>query len=102
MLITSSILLEYEEKLSEKTSQFVAFNIAALISQAVNSLLIDVYYEWKIITADEDDNKFLDAAIAGNADYIVTNDAHFNQAKLIDFPKVNIITANEFLKILFP
>ncbi len=102
LLITSSILLEYEEKLSEKTSQFVAFNIGALISQAVNSLLIDVYYEWKIITADEDDNKFLDAAIAGNADYIVTNDAHFNQAKLIDFPKVNIITANEFLKILFP
>ncbi len=100
MLFTSSILLEYEEKISEKTSQFVALNVIALISQAVNSVLIDVYYEWKMITADEDDNKFIDAAIAANADYLVTNDSHFNEAKLINFPKVNIITADEFLEIL--
>jgi putative PIN family toxin of toxin-antitoxin system len=100
LFFTSSILLEYEEKISEKTSQFVAFNVIALLSQAVNSVLIDVYYEWKMITTDEDDNKFIDAAIAGNADYLVTNDTHFNEAKLIDFPKVNIITRDEFLEIL--
>lgn len=102
LLFTNSILLEYEEKISEKTSPFVALNIIALISQAVNSVLIDVYYEWKMITTDEDDNKFIDAAVAANADYLVTNDAHFNEAKLINFPKVNIITANEFLEILIP
>ncbi len=51
-------------------------------------------------TADEDDNKFIDAAIAANADYLVTNDSHFNEAKLVNFPKVNIITADEFLEIL--
>ena len=100
LLFTSSILLEYEEKISEKTSHLVAFNVIALLSKAINSVLIDVYYEWKLITADEDDNKFIDAAIAGNADYLVSNDTHFNEAKLIDFPKVNIITANKFLEIL--
>ncbi len=100
LLFTSSILLEYEEKISEKTSHLVAFNVIALLSKAINSVLIDVYYEWKMITADEDDNKFIDAAVGGNADYLVSNDAHFNEAKLIDFPKVNIITANKFLEIL--
>ncbi len=100
LLFTSSILLEYEEKISEKASQFVAFNVIALLSQAVNSVLIDVYYEWKMITADADDNKFIDAAIAGNADYLVTNDNHFNEAKFIDFPRVNIISSDKFLDIV--
>ena len=46
------------------------------------------------------DNKFLDAAIAANADYLVTDDAHFNAVKKIDFPKVNIISSDKFLDIL--
>lgn len=100
LVATTSILLEYEEKIAEKTSNFVAFNVISLINEAINSVYIDLYYKWEIITADPDDNKFSDAAIAGNADYLVTNDAHFNEAKLIDFPKINIITGEDFLNII--
>jgi predicted nucleic acid-binding protein len=39
-------------------------------------------------------------AVAGNADYLVTNDAHFNEVKNLRFPKVNIISAEGFLDIL--
>lgn len=46
------------------------------------------------------DNKFIDCAIAANADYIVTNDKHFNVVKNIDFPKVNILSIQEFIKLL--
>lgn len=49
---------------------------------------------------DPDDNKFFDAAIAANADYLVTNDSHFNEAKRLLFPKANIISADEFLQML--
>ena len=49
---------------------------------------------------DKDDNKFADCAIAGNADYLVTNDSHFNVLKTIGFPKITIITIDEFLAIL--
>jgi putative PIN family toxin of toxin-antitoxin system len=100
LFVTSAILLEYEEKLTEKTSKQVAQNIISLISEAPNANFISVYYEWNTIIADYDDNKFFDAAVAANADYLITNDAHFNQVKALTFPKVIIVTADEFLKVL--
>ena len=98
--VTAAILLEYEEKLSEKTSIQVALNIISLISEAPNAHFISVYYKWNAITADYDDNKFFDAAVAANVDYLVTNDAHFNKAKNLSFPKINIISPDEFLELL--
>ena len=98
--ITSSILLEYEEQLEKRTSKLVAVNIIALIGEALNAHYIDVFYEWNAIVADPDDNKFFDAAVAANVDYLVTNDGHFNPAKRFTFPKVNIVSADEFLEIL--
>ena len=59
-----------------------------------------IYYNWNIITIDPDDNKFFDAAVAGNADYLVTNDKHFNEALKIEFPKVNIINAEMFMELI--
>ena len=100
LIVSASILLEYEEKIAEKTSHVVALNVVSLINEAVNSVFINIYFNWHIILADPDDNKFLDAAITGNADYIVTNDAHFNAAKKINFPKVNIISSEKFLDLL--
>jgi putative PIN family toxin of toxin-antitoxin system len=100
LIVSNSILLEYEEKIAEKTSQQVAINVVSLISEAVNTILVTVYYQWNIITSDPDDNKFCDTAVAGNADYIVTNDSHFNEAKKINFPIVNILSASYFINII--
>ena len=60
----------------------------------------DVFFKWHLIDVDEDDNKFVDCAIAGNADYLVTNDRHFNVVKSIGFPPVTIINENEFIELL--
>lgn len=98
--LTSAILLEYEELLGQKTSNVVAQSIISLMDKAANAYFIAVYYHWNAITADPDDNKFFDAAVASNADYLVTNDSHFNQAKSLSFPKVNIVSAEEFLQLL--
>ena len=100
LYVTPAILLEYEEKLADKTSEKVARNVISLVTEAPNAHLISVYYEWNAITADYDDNKFFDAAIAANAGYLVTNDTHFNSAKKLSFPKVTIVTAEEFLNLL--
>ncbi len=35
----------------------------------------------------------------GNADYIVTNDKHFNIIKQIYFPPLQILNIDEFMKI---
>ena len=46
------------------------------------------------------DTNCLLACIAAGADYIVTNDKHFNVLKDIDFPKVNVIDIDTFKQII--
>lgn len=58
------------------------------------------YYRWNLIKADPDDNKFADCAIAGRADSLVTNDKHFKVLKDIDFPRVTVVTPEEFENLL--
>jgi len=58
------------------------------------------YYKWSLITADPDDNKFVDCALNGGTDYIITNDKHFNVLKETDFPYVKVVSSEEFRKIL--
>jgi len=55
--------------------------------------------KWKkcfIITADADDNKFVDCALNAGADYIVTNDKHFNILNKIEFPPIKVIDIDSF------
>ena len=53
-----------------------------------------------LITADIDDNKFTDCAVAGNAHFIVTDDKHFNALKSISFPVINVISLEVFKRLL--
>jgi len=54
----------------------------------------------QLVDLDPDDNKFVDLTIAGNADYLVTNDKHFNPLKSLDFPVLNIVSIDEFKRII--
>jgi predicted nucleic acid-binding protein len=38
----------------------------------------------------------VDCAIAASADYIVTEDNHFNRLKSLPYPKLKILTLDEF------
>jgi putative PIN family toxin of toxin-antitoxin system len=91
-------LNEYHEVLSRYYSESFADGIIDDILISKNSEPITVYYNWQLISADPDDNKFVDCAVSANADYIVTNDRHFNVLKEIDFPEINLLTINEFQK----
>jgi predicted nucleic acid-binding protein len=53
-----------------------------------------------LIYVDEDDNKFVDCAVAANADFILTSDKHFRVLKDIPFPKVKVISLEEFEKLI--
>jgi putative PIN family toxin of toxin-antitoxin system len=97
LLVTEGILNEYREMVAERTLPEIAQNLSELLTQLANVERINVYYNWRLITQDPDDNKFVDCAISGNASYIVTNDHHFNILKKINFPKVSVINADDFL-----
>lgn len=96
LCVSSEILWEYEEILTEKTSQTVARNVIdfLLISPYVH--FIDIYFNWQLVEKDPDDNKFIDCTISSGAYCLVSNDHHFNEVKKIDFPKITILNLEEF------
>jgi len=96
LCVTTDILDEYEEIISQKLGQDTAKSIMELLDNLPNVEYITKYYRWELIEQDYDDNKFADCAIACNADYLVTNDNHFKILKNIAFPKVNVINVDEF------
>jgi len=61
---------------------------------------VNPYYKWNLITADPDDNKFVDCALNAGADYIVTNDKHFNILNEIEFPPIKVIDIETFKNML--
>jgi len=70
------------------------------IFYSVNTLLITPYFQWNLISSDLDDNKFVDCALNAGADYIVTNDQHFNVLKSIEFPPIKVIDMETFKSML--
>jgi putative PIN family toxin of toxin-antitoxin system len=100
LCVTSEILQEYEEIIGQQLGQKVATTFMELLENLNNVEEITRYYSWLLIHQDPDDNKFVDCAIAANAQYLATNDKHFNVVKAIPFPKVNIVNAQEFYDIL--
>ena len=98
LCVSNEIITEYEEILARKTSSTFAEMIIYIILNSENVVFINPTYRFGLITADPDDNKFVDCAIIANADYIVSQDAHFNVLKTINFPKVNVIRIEEFAK----
>ena len=61
---------------------------------------INPTFRFNLITADPDDNKFVDCAVIAGATYIVSNDRHFRELDRYDFPKVDVCNLSEFLDIV--
>ena len=53
-----------------------------------------------MIIDNPDDNKFVDCAFASNAEFLVSEDRHFDVLKSITFPHLNLINMDEFLAIV--
>ncbi len=100
LVVSEEILHEYEEILIEHAAPGIAELINEFFVESPDIIYQRIFYNWNAISADPDDNKFYDAAVAADADYLVTNDAHFNEAKRLNFPVVNIINADEFMEVL--
>lgn len=75
-------------------------NIIQALLDLPNTKMVQVYYHLHLITADPDDDKFVDCAFKANAKYIVTQDHHYDVLRNIPFPKIEVVDINEFLNIL--
>ena len=100
LCVSTEILEEYEEIIGSMTTPEIARNVVDAILKRKNVERIDPYFHWNLITADPDDNKFVDCAFAAGATYIVSDDSHFNVLRDITFPQLLVLKLKEFVETL--
>ncbi len=100
LIVSNDVLSEYREIFEQRANPIVATNVLEALTNLSNVVRQEIYVKWNIIEVDKDDNKFVDCAIAGNCNYLVTNDKHFNILKEHGNDLVKLININEFMKIL--
>jgi putative PIN family toxin of toxin-antitoxin system len=96
LIVTSDILAEYFEVINRpkfKLKQATIDRIIRYCYQFAEFVVSEEHIQF--IEADPKDDKFLEAAIAGNAEYIVSGDTYLLELK--KFRSVPILTAREFI-----
>lgn len=92
--------MEYEEKISDIFSPSAAVPFMEALTGRLNVEWVNIFYRWDLIYPDLDDNKFVDCAVASNADYLVTNDKDYRPLKNLPFPKLSILKIEDFIEVL--
>jgi putative PIN family toxin of toxin-antitoxin system len=96
LCLTTDILDEYAEIIEREMGAEVAEMTLDLLLMLPNIQLIHKYFFWQLIEQDPDDNKFVDCAIAANAQYLISEDRHFRVLKKYDYFGIELIQLNEF------
>ena len=97
---TTDIINEYCEILCRFYGQRFTNDVINELLISPNVIKAQNYFTWNFIYTDPDDNKFVDCAITTGADYLVTNDRHFNILKKIPFPPVKVVNIEIFKQII--
>lgn len=98
LVVSTEILFEYEELLSQFYSPQYAEAILNVLSNLPNVIKINpITFNWLLISSDPDDDKFVDAYVAANAELLITNDKHYRILETIQFPPVSFCKLTEFV-----
>lgn len=100
LVVSTEILDEYSEIFTREMTPHISDNLLELILRQTNTIKTEIYFKWGLITQDYDDNKFVDAAISSNANFLISHDKHYNVLSKHSFPNVRVINLNGFLDIL--
>lgn len=101
LCVNTEILEEYEEIIGNKTTPEIASNIVEAIARLSTTYYQESYVHFGLIEQDADDNKFVDCAIASDAEYVVSNDAHFKILQEIEWPKVEVLLLEQYYSRFF-
>jgi putative PIN family toxin of toxin-antitoxin system len=98
LVVSHAILLEYEEVLRRIGGPLAWPVFEALLEARADSVRrANPTYSWTAIPQDPDDDKFVEAAVAKKARWIVTTDGHFDALKRQDLLAVRPIHPREFI-----
>ncbi len=99
LCFTTEILNEYAEIIEEHMGVEVMSQTMDALMEHPHVHFVTKYYHWNLIEIDPDDNKFVDCAIAVNADFIVTQDKHFQILRKVPFPKIEVLNLDQFSRL---
>ena len=100
LCVSTEILLEYKEKLTQIYNAEIAELVIGTLMVLPNVIRTEIFYDMRLIVYDVDDDKFVNCAFASNAHFIVTEDRHFKILSTVDFPKINVLKFQEFKQVL--
>jgi len=100
LCVSNGILDEYAEILERRWGYGIALYTMNVIENSPFVRHIDPTFNYHFVENDPKDDKFVDCALFSNADFIVTQDHHFNVLKEIDFPKIEVITIRQLTEML--
>jgi len=83
---------EIQDKIKDKNLE-MKYTIQKIISI---SEIVEPSKKFKVVEYDPDDDKFIETAVEGNCDYIISQDKHL--LKIKEFQGIKIIKPEEFLK----
>lgn len=66
LCVSNEIMLEYEEVLAAKTTIEVASNFIDFLTTFPSVEQIHIFFQWRLIKNDPDDDKFVDCAFPYN------------------------------------
>lgn len=99
LIASEPILREYLDVISRPKFRIPAEEVAAIADYLFKN--VEFVTPLETITdveADASDNKFLEAALAGQAEYIVSGDSHLLRIKA--FRRIPILTTSDFIERL--
>lgn len=100
LCVSTEILAEYEEIIERLAGIKVAKLVIEVIINNPYTQFFTPYFKFDLISADPDDNKFVDCAIVANAKCILTEDHHCDVLKRCEFPEVHCMGIDDFLRML--
>lgn len=99
LIITDEIAREYLDVINRPKFKIPQIEILTVTEYLLhNAEFVTPLEEILVIVADATDNKFLEAAVAGNVNFIVSGDNHV--LELGSFRGIPIILAKEFIDLL--
>ncbi len=103
LLVSEPVLMEYQQALTyshvSKLHGYTDLEIANWVREVREASLATVPTETlRVVKSDPKDDKFLECALSGGADYIVSGDKHL--VSLGEYQGIRILSPAEFLRVL--
>jgi len=98
LIISHAILEEYQRVAETLADRFPTIDISRIIQLiSIHSHMVETNISIHVCK-DEDDDKFIECAVAGRADVIVSGDKHL--LEIVQYDEIPIITPRQFIDFL--